>query len=195
MFSHSQVKTSHRTNTRFLELCVDEVHEGRSDLLGAELLLRHDLDVLLPPVLQLEQRDALVQNDEGLRARYLQVRSRNSAVDRLLLNDVFDDGVRDAVHHPNIVRAVQLLRLRFNTARLTNRRVDGKVFRLRLHDRETLPYFRQREFLVAVHTRNALFIESQLERRKHLALSLLHRAHTEQRRIPASERGGRFKPT
>ena len=195
MFSHSQVKSNHRTNTRFFELCIDEVHKGRSDLLGGELLLRHDLDVLLPPVLQLEQRDALVQNDEGLRARHLQIRSRNSAVDRLLLNDVFDDGVRDAVHHPDIVRAVQLLRLRFNTARLTNGRVDRKMFRLRLYDRETLPYFRQRELVVAVHVRNALFVEPQLERRKRFALGLLHGTHAEQRRVPASERGGRFKTT
>lgn len=87
------------------------MHKGGGDLLRTQVLLRSNLQILFPPVLELQKRHSLVQHHERVCSRHLQLASRNAAVYRLLVDDVLHNGVRQAVHKANVVGAAQLFGL------------------------------------------------------------------------------------
>ena len=122
------------------------------------------------------------------------VASGNAAVDRLLVDDVLHNGVRQAVHKANVVGAAQLLGLRLTRVQRPNGRIDREMLCLRLYSGQTVPNLFPGHLLVAADLFDALLVQSQLERGGS-TLVLLHEAHPEERRVPARKRGRRLKPT
>lgn len=163
-------------------------------MLRTQVLLSGNLQILFPPVLELEERHSLVQHHERVCSRHLQLASGNAAVDRLLVDDVLHNGVRQAVHKVNVIRAAQLLGLRLTRVQRPNRRIDREMLRLRLYSGQTVPNLFHGNLHVATDLFDALLVQSQLERGGS-TLVLLHEAHPEERCVPARKRGRRLKPT
>ena len=170
------------------------MNKGGGDLLRTQVLLRGNLQILFSPVLELQERHSLVQHHERACSGHLQLASGNAAVDRLLVDDVLHNGVRQAVHKANVVGAAQLLGLRLTRVQRPNGRIDREMLCLRLYSGQTVPNLFHGHLLVAADLFDALLVQSQLERGGS-TLVLLHEAHPEERRVPARKRGRRLKPT
>ena len=170
------------------------MNKGGRDLLRTQVLLSGNLQILFPPVLELQEGHSLVQHHERVCSGHLQLASGNAAVDRLLVDDVLHNGVRQAVHKANVVGAAQLLGLRLTRAQRPNRRIDREMLRLRLYSGQTVPNLFHGNLHVATDLFDALLVQSQLERGGS-TLVLLHEAHPEERCVPARKRGRRLKPT